>query len=106
MGSVLDQLVKLRCSAVYFAFNFFQVEVSGYYLSSFLALLLAQLQCSKTLYWMHFISAIGWKWEGLENNLKQSPGAQGAFTHVGFGKDYYVQAQFDSELMCMLWNSK
>lgn len=34
MGSVLDQLVKLRCLGVYFAFNFFQVEVSGYYLSS------------------------------------------------------------------------
>lgn len=43
---------------------------------------------------------------GWENHLKQSPGAQGAFTHLGFGKDCCVQAQFDSELMCMLWNSK
>lgn len=66
MGSVLDQLVKLRCLEVYFDFNFFQVEVSGYYFSFSLALLLAQLQCSKTLYWVHFISAIGWKWEKLE----------------------------------------
>lgn len=59
MGSVLDQPGRLRCLGVYFGFNFFQVEVSGYYLSFFLAPLLAQIQCSKTLYLIYFIIAIG-----------------------------------------------
>lgn len=62
------------------------MEVSGYYLSSFLALLLAQLQCSKTLYRMQLLVLLVENERGWKNHLKQSPGAQGAFTHLGFGK--------------------
>lgn len=43
---------------------------------------------------------------GWKNHLKQSPGAQATLKDLGFCKDCCVQAQFDAELACMLWNSK
>lgn len=87
-----------------FSFEFFS-SGSFWLLSYFLASLLGQLQFSKTIL-NAFISAIGWKWKGLEKPFEAISRSTSNTLHLGFCKDCCVQAQFDAELTCMLWNSK